>query len=402
MTTRNWPPLTDSQGEVLRWIRDGADEANPPTETYKTTAVALAARDLINLDRRKGRWKATLTAGGAFYLEHGHFKGRPPVTRVRRTEPSTTDPAKAGSAKADKASTARFKERLESIAARDAEPERLVVATELRGLHPAVRAVVEAKLPEGMPSEHRRRAHLLLHTLAKEAQRRGWTIARPGERGADLITIDAGDRAVPIRIRLRTRRVDHVKSARELASEARPGHSWAPKHDYLTTDDLIVTVGGADYRDTARFKLQDKLLSIIERIEAASAEARVRAEERRVREEDRARQREQAAQRRKLAEQYAAWVSSLKRFEADWSAHARSANFLRALAAQVEAVEDPARQAELRRFSDWAEGHLGRTTPLITHRFPAGDPPSRGSEEWRAGAHEDQPPDWSWMLPRRE
>ncbi|BAJ73206.1 hypothetical protein MTES_0242 [Microbacterium testaceum StLB037] len=47
--------LNDTQLAVLRWVAAGADLENPPTPTFKTSAVALRSRGLIELDKRKGR-----------------------------------------------------------------------------------------------------------------------------------------------------------------------------------------------------------------------------------------------------------------------------------------------------------------------------------------------------------
>lgn len=65
--------LSTRQVEVLRWISQGCPEGVWPDFTYKTTTYALAARNLVKVDRRHGSWSAVLTAAGRFYLDNGHY-----------------------------------------------------------------------------------------------------------------------------------------------------------------------------------------------------------------------------------------------------------------------------------------------------------------------------------------
>ncbi len=60
--------VNDAQLAVLRWVSEGSDTATPVTPTFKTTASALSNRKLVTIDRRRGRWHASLTELGAYYL----------------------------------------------------------------------------------------------------------------------------------------------------------------------------------------------------------------------------------------------------------------------------------------------------------------------------------------------
>lgn len=46
--------LNDVQHIVLQWVADDASLENPPSETFKTSDVALNTRGLVNLDKRRG------------------------------------------------------------------------------------------------------------------------------------------------------------------------------------------------------------------------------------------------------------------------------------------------------------------------------------------------------------
>lgn len=65
--------LTARQVNVLQWIGDGCPDGVWTDFTYKTTTYALAARNLVKVDRRHRSWLAALTETGQFYLDHGHY-----------------------------------------------------------------------------------------------------------------------------------------------------------------------------------------------------------------------------------------------------------------------------------------------------------------------------------------
>jgi len=79
--------LNDAQLAVLRWVAEGADISAAPSPDFKTSAVAVASRGLIELDRRRGHWSATVTAKGRAYLEQGHHPDDAPTGKS--SEPST-------------------------------------------------------------------------------------------------------------------------------------------------------------------------------------------------------------------------------------------------------------------------------------------------------------------------
>ena len=80
---------------MLQWISDGCPEGVWRDFTYKTTAYALAARGLVNIDRRRDQWSASITGVGEFYLAHGQY----PSDATLVTEEYT--PSQAGSGSED-------------------------------------------------------------------------------------------------------------------------------------------------------------------------------------------------------------------------------------------------------------------------------------------------------------
>lgn len=66
-------PLKPHQLEVLRWVEAGCPDADMPGDGAKHTARALQGRRLVTVSRRDGRWSATLTERGRYYLDNGQY-----------------------------------------------------------------------------------------------------------------------------------------------------------------------------------------------------------------------------------------------------------------------------------------------------------------------------------------
>jgi len=73
-------PLTERQQQVLRWIADGCPTKAATGHTHKITARALQSRRLVTISTSGGVWSATVTDAGAYYLQHGVFPPRRPLS----------------------------------------------------------------------------------------------------------------------------------------------------------------------------------------------------------------------------------------------------------------------------------------------------------------------------------
>lgn len=81
------PQVNALQLAVLQWIAAGCPSDEQPTESYKTVAVALQNRRLVETSRKRGGWQASLTETGRHYLGHGaypagHFLAKEPKPAV--------------------------------------------------------------------------------------------------------------------------------------------------------------------------------------------------------------------------------------------------------------------------------------------------------------------------------
>ncbi|WP_149261919.1 hypothetical protein [Actinomadura sp. K4S16] len=80
-----WDPLNERQLDVLRRIGEGNDLSRPEDVALRTSARALQSRGLVDVSRRDGRWQASITEAGRFYLEHGQHPDHPDRRRDNST-----------------------------------------------------------------------------------------------------------------------------------------------------------------------------------------------------------------------------------------------------------------------------------------------------------------------------
>jgi hypothetical protein len=107
---QRWDPLTDPQLALLRRIAAGDDLSGPDGVRHRVSARGLQSRRLVEVSRKGGVWRATVTDAGTFYLQHGQHPDHPDRLRAaiplepqttragpngegRRSAPSTSDPS---------------------------------------------------------------------------------------------------------------------------------------------------------------------------------------------------------------------------------------------------------------------------------------------------------------------
>jgi hypothetical protein len=68
----NRQPLNERQIDVLRWIAQECPSGvwSEDDFSYKVSSNVLGNRGLADVDRRRGKWSATITDAGRYYLEH--------------------------------------------------------------------------------------------------------------------------------------------------------------------------------------------------------------------------------------------------------------------------------------------------------------------------------------------
>lgn len=152
--------------------------------SYKTSAYALQARGLATVDRRRGKWRAEITAAGPSLPRTRHLSGNG-SRREAVTEEAT--PAEVNhrhlrvslAGPSESTSTAGRRAIVEGETpdkARFAGAVELPIVTQMRKPHPAIRELVDQPKRVDLPAETRHRVHLISHTLVREALRRGWKV----------------------------------------------------------------------------------------------------------------------------------------------------------------------------------------------------------------------------------
>ncbi|MEV1332719.1 hypothetical protein AB0J20_24465 [Micromonospora costi] len=87
---QRWDRLNERQVALLCRIADGDDLSTPEGVPHRTSARSLQTRRLVDITRKGGTWRATVTDAGRFYLEHGFHPedpahvARPSPNRPRR------------------------------------------------------------------------------------------------------------------------------------------------------------------------------------------------------------------------------------------------------------------------------------------------------------------------------
>ncbi|WP_410711052.1 hypothetical protein [Brevibacterium sp. SIMBA_078] len=267
-----------------------------------------------------------------------------------------------------------------------------------------MREIIDHKARLDVPKEQQQRALLILHALVQEAIRRNWTVtANPStfrsdpwtdrrtrvSPGADLFTIDAGDKPVAIRLRMRQKRVDHELTEKEIADQKRYRWSFAPKYDFVQTERMRLEIRESSsnayvVEDTAATRIEDKLIRAVERIAEASVKERELVERRRQRDIEIAEERRQAEILRQRAERYSSWFETLDQLRSNVIRHRELADTVARLRQAVE-LRDPDGENfdALGEYLAWSEQHLEESDPLRKIALPSGERPDLSYEEWR-------------------
>ncbi|WP_125616635.1 hypothetical protein [Specibacter cremeus] len=394
--------LNNAQLLVLQWVADGADLDNPPNDTFKTSAVGLQSRSLVDLDKRRGHWSIAITEAGKFYLEHGRHPDTEEPNPKSQSSPKRKPRAIERGTASDQTSEPESPPKPERIL----KDETIPLPNQIRRPHKAVREIVDHKARLDVPMEQRQRALLILHALAQEAIRRGWeVIANPstfekdpwnGRRsrvssGPDLFSIDAGDTPAAIRLRMQQKRVDHVPTEKEFADEARYKWRSYPKYDHVPTERMRLEVRTGSYDaltldDTLATRIEDKLLRAVEKIEQMSVDAREAVERRRQREIQRLEEQRRAEELRKRAARYGSWAGQNRSNSSTVTScdTARWQTSSRAFAVTERRGPEHEYAEILREYLAWSETHLEESDPFRRIWLPQGERPDVSYDEWQA------------------
>ncbi|WP_027944758.1 hypothetical protein [Amycolatopsis taiwanensis] len=263
----------------------------------------------------------------------------------------------------------------------DAPLEPVPVPDEVGRYHPAVSALRKAKRIDVSPAAQGR-ALRILHAVAVDAERRGFTVSdhRPkpnSQQGTPAqwhLLLSDSQETVPLRISEETDRVEHVPTAKELKEKERRPWISIPSHVHVPSGRLRIDLGGpADterrsfWADRASWTLEEKLPGLLREVAVRADELRLRREAQKraetqyrddvAREQERARARAAEAHRLKILQQ------QLERW--------REVRELRTFAATLterlaKADAGDGTLAEAHRWLEWITEHADRRDPFRT------------------------------------
>lgn len=191
-----------------------------------------------------------------------------------------------------------------------------------------------------------------------------------------------------VRLRMKTRRIDHSPTAKEI--EERKKWSWSrpPKYYFVATDKIRLEIGAGNYgslvlEDTVATRIEDKLLRAITRIQQISDDAVARAEAQRLRAIEAEEARQQAEALRKRAHTYGHWVEVLDSMRKDFEHHRRLVPVVAGLREALPSREGSEHYDALLEYVEWAEEHLAASDPFRLIHLPNGERPDLSYREWR-------------------
>ena len=451
--------LTEQQVGILRWISEGCPDGVTEGDSHRVSAAALRRRGLITTSGRGPTWVAAVTEVGREYLEKVDSED-PPVPRQENTSVTqqlVEDVIAAGGALrvrrrrwygeggvdwenrallAERYGKVPAGKRLEVVAVSDTELEvrllddprnpgraelvKIAIPENIGRYHSAARRFRDGKACHEVSRAQLQRAVRIVHGIAIEAERRGWSVASSGGADGDedseagtRLKIAAGGhdfwlRAYEKGVKERGPWEEQVQHYRDLALRwgSYGGRDYpSGPYDAGATGELnlqltvrrdwIFRGHQSNWGDRASWKLEDRLAHVFREIEERIAKADRVEEEERIAAEKRADEERRAAEererqwhvlmdraRKRLVETQRAAL--LRSQEQAW----REAERLREYCDAMEAAHGD--RPESAEWIAWARGFAARINP-VSEPPVMPEPP----EETPEALQEHLPDGWS-------
>jgi hypothetical protein len=213
--------LTEAQVALLRWISEGCPNGQMEGDSHRISAAALRRKGLVAISGRGPTWAATITDGGREYLERVDSpappiprQGNVPVTQqlvdeviaaggsLRVPRRWAGDPAYVDywnrAALAERYGKVPDGKRLEVVDVDEeleirlvdtpgkigrAELVKLTVPEKVARYHPVAKSFREDRDRHEVSRGQMQRGARIVHTIAKEAERRSWSVGYSGAEG---------------------------------------------------------------------------------------------------------------------------------------------------------------------------------------------------------------------------
>jgi hypothetical protein len=258
-------------------------------------------------------------------------------------------------------------------------PERVTV------YHPAVSAHRSNADRHEVSKDSLIRASRILQALAAEAARRGYKVNAPVNRnnqygGMGFSKLTDGHLQIVIegfscRLRLRERSAPGGSALPYGRQRDRlPRWRQARQTQFIPTGQLRITIDDgyahdgrpAEFRDTKRASLEERLPRVLREVEIRAAEHDWRRQQEQRRAEERHQRWEQAIEHARHDFQQAKLTQALRRELEEWRLCKELDNYLAELQAGIPAIRDEHQQAAAAEWLAWAQQYRRRIDPLAT------------------------------------
>jgi hypothetical protein len=354
--------LTEQQISILRWISEGCPDGVMEGDSHRVSAAALRRRGLVRTSGRGPTWSASVTEAGREYLEKVDGED-PPVARQANTSVTqqlvddviSSDGALRvprrgwyGEGGVDWEHRAQLAERygkvpagkrLDVVVVSDTELEvrllddpgnpgrtelvEVTIPGKVGRYHAAARRFRDNKAHHEVSRAQLQRALRIVHAMATEAERRGWTVSSSREGDEDqesargeTLTIVAGGHCFGLSLSeegVRERgpwekQVEHYRDIASRWGSYRGRDDPSGPYDADATGELnlhldverywIFRGHQSNWGDRASWKLESRLPHVFREIEERIAKADRVEEEERIEAERRAEEERRAAEER--------------------------------------------------------------------------------------------------------
>lgn len=279
--------------------------------------------------------------------------------------------------------------RLSAVSDWKTEPPRELAAAErIHRWHPAVSTVRQDNRLSHIDAGLRRRAFIVLESLAREAEVRGYAVRAPkrdsrgyGEQTGGVVgdlVFQVDQISCTVSLTQPNDRVPHVATKTEIERAKRYSWERIPTHDSVKAERLSITLATdsryeskVTWSDTKTLSIESRLpdvLGTFERWAVAHAE-RTEAERRAALEKQQRREREDELARENHVQKVLAdkLVADLE----SWELVGRLRGYLAAMEQRIAEVSDPEERTAAVEWLRWGEEYLTHRDPL---QWPIGKP----------------------------
>lgn len=242
-------------------------------------------------------------------------------------------------------------------------------SSSFEGYQPPPSRVLDVSVTESS----RDRTLRIMDTLIKSLEKVGYAVEVDQRSGNTYVRI--GQQRLPIRLKERTKQVDHVLTPDELKARQKGQYIYVARYDYLPTDELTLTIDSweaprKNWSDGKQHHLEDHLGKFIMGLVLAAEIERKREEERREEERRRVEAERQRLERQRLREEELSRFAELQKAAEDWRLAETLRHYVDAVEQRLAPECTPEGKERLLKWIVWARAKADWLDPLTATDDP--------------------------------